>query len=163
MHTSLPAERQRRGWLGSQAEGVPEYCNLWVSALVYFNITIARPYIPICTDIICANHTCSCEGRSYIEGRKFEFIPMKCWEDTYHPELPWASTLSTHGPKNNIKDMKARRIGGLLGCPRKSFLFDALDRNSTAHMKRVSTGQVKQVAASNEAGDDGLSTCMAGA
>jgi len=38
---------------------------------------------------------------------------------------------------SNIKDMKARRIGGLLGCPRKAFLFGALDRNSTAQMRRV--------------------------
>jgi len=34
-----------------------------------------------------------------------------------------------------IKDMKARRIGGLPGCPRMFFLFDALDRNSTAQMR----------------------------
>ena len=33
--------------------------------------------------------------------------------------------------------MKARRIGGLLGCPRHFFLFGALDRNSTAQMNRV--------------------------
>ena len=59
--------------------------------------------------------------------------------------------------------MKARRIGGFLGCPRQFFLFGALDRNFTAQMRRVSTGQVKQVAASNEVGDDGLSACMAGA
>ena len=40
----------------------------------------------------------------------------------------------------NIKDMKARRIGGLLGCPHKFFLFGALDRDFTAQMRRVTTG-----------------------
>ena len=42
--------------------------------------------------------------------------------------------------ETRIKDMKARRIGGLLGCPRKFFLFGALDQNSTAQMRRVTTG-----------------------
>jgi len=37
--------------------------------------------------------------------------------------------------RSRIKDMKARRIGGLLGCPRILFLFGALDRDSTAQMK----------------------------
>jgi len=34
-----------------------------------------------------------------------------------------------------IKDIKARRIGGLLGYPGTFFLFDVLDRNSTAQMR----------------------------
>ena len=55
-----------------------------------------------------------------------------------------------------IKDMKAHRIDGLLGCPRKFFLFCALDRNSTTQMRRVTTGlrpcipQIKQLNALNE-------------
>jgi len=38
-----------------------------------------------------------------------------------------------------IRDMKARRLGGLAGCPRMFYLVDALDRNSTTQMKRVTT------------------------
>jgi len=38
-----------------------------------------------------------------------------------------------------IKNMKARRQGGLPGCPRMFHLVGALDRNSTTQMKRVTT------------------------
>ena len=38
-----------------------------------------------------------------------------------------------------IRDMKARRLDSLLGCPRMFYLVGALDRNSTAQMKRVTT------------------------
>ena len=34
-----------------------------------------------------------------------------------------------------IRDMKARRLGGLPGCPRMFYLVGALDRNSTTQMK----------------------------
>ena len=44
---------------------------------------------------------------------------------------------------HSIRDIKARRIGGLPTCPRCSrtfYLVGALDRNSTTQMKRVITG-----------------------
>jgi len=41
---------------------------------------------------------------------------------------------------HSIRDIKARRIGGLPGCPRTFYLVGALDRNSTTQMKRVITG-----------------------
>jgi len=40
---------------------------------------------------------------------------------------------------HSIRDIKARRIGGLPGCPRTFYLVGALDRNSTTQMKRVTT------------------------
>ena len=35
--------------------------------------------------------------------------------------------------------MKARRLGGLIGCPRMFHLVGVLDRNSTTQTKRVTT------------------------
>ena len=40
---------------------------------------------------------------------------------------------------HSIRDIKARRIGGLPGCPRTFYLVGALDGNFTTQMKRVTT------------------------